>query len=109
MESFESLLYQQLSQQDDIIPKAIANFLFREVIENAHTKYSISQEDMREMCRDAVNRAAVLENVLTDPALRKALVLYGYSTEGWDPPVESEVTEKLRFFTETAQNIDQEA
>lgn len=37
--------------------KAMVNFVFREIIEDAHSKYNISQDDMREMCRTSVNRA----------------------------------------------------
>lgn len=53
------LLLQAALTQSDAYPKALANFLFREVIEEAHTKYNISQEDMRAMCKQAVNRAAL--------------------------------------------------
>lgn len=53
--------------------KAIANFVFREVIEDAHTKYNISQDDMRDMCKEAVNRSAVLEQMFNDEELKKRL------------------------------------
>ena len=32
--------------------------MFQQVIEDAHSKYHISYEDIKEMCKDAVNRAA---------------------------------------------------
>ena len=38
--------------------KALAHFIFREVMEEAHGKYGILQEDMRKMCKAAVNNAA---------------------------------------------------
>ncbi|MBQ6416825.1 MAG: hypothetical protein IJJ65_11320, partial [Butyrivibrio sp.] len=34
-------------------PKALANYMFREIIEDAHVKYGISQEDMKEMNKKA--------------------------------------------------------
>ena len=105
MSSFESLLYSSLKNDSDILPKAIANFMFREVIEDAHTKYGISQADMRDMCIEAVNRAATLEKLLMDPELKRALVLCGYSTSKWKAVDESEVNLKLQQFKELAENL----
>lgn len=102
---FEEMLYMALASDKDIIPKAIANFLFREIIEDAHAKYNISQDDMKEMCKEAVNRAAVLERVLRDLNLTKALVLYGYSSQNWDSPDESEVDDMIQKFTESEKNL----
>lgn len=44
--------------QKDVFPKALASFMFREIIEDAHVKYNISQEDMKAICKEAMNRAA---------------------------------------------------
>jgi len=44
----------------DTQAKAMVNFLFREIIEDAHSKYNIPQDEMQEMCRKAVNRAQFL-------------------------------------------------
>ena len=102
---FEEMLYMAVSCDKDIVPKAIANFLFREIVEDAHAKYNISQEDMKEMCKEAVNRSAVLERVLKEPNLTKALVLYGYSSQQWDAPDESEVDAMIQKFNESAKNL----
>jgi len=102
---FEEMLYRQLAGDENIFPKAIANFLFREIIEDAHEKYNISQEDMKQMCKDAVNRATVLEKALADPKLTKALSLYGYSTEKWDAPDKLEVDNMMQRLSAMAQNI----
>lgn len=59
--------------QKDVYPKALANFMFREIIEDAHTKYHIAQEDMKVMCKEAVNRAALFIAIQTDPQLYKLL------------------------------------
>lgn len=96
MDSFEKKLYDSLVSDNDIVAKAIANFVFREVIEDAHTKYNISQDDMRDMCKEAVNRSAVLEQMFNDEELKKALILYGYSTNEWDAPDSKEVALKLQ-------------
>ena len=105
MDTLESRLYHSMVADENIMAKAIANFLFREIIEDAHAKYNISQDEIREMCKKAVNRAAVLEQVLSDDKLKKALVLYGYSSCEWDAPDVDNVKAKLEDFAELARNI----
>lgn len=87
----KGMLIAALSQKD-VYPKALANFMFREIIEDAHSKYNISQDDMREMCREAVNRAALFLAVQTDPKLYKAFAVHAIAGLEWD---ESEMTEEL--------------
>ncbi len=72
----------------------MVNYLFREIIEDAHAKYNISQDDMEEMCRIAVNRAALFLDVQTHPELYDAFVLYGIVDLEWDAPTVTEDTEK---------------
>ena len=105
MDTIESGLFHSLAADENIIAKAIANFLFREIIEDAHAKYNIPQDDIRAMCKEAVDRAAVLEQVLSDDKLKKALVLYGYSSCEWDAPDVDNVKAKLEDFAELARNI----
>ena len=100
-----SRLFNSLVADENIIAKAIANFLFREIIEDVHAKYNISQDEIREMCKEVVDRAAVLEQVLGDEKLKIALVLYGYSSLGWDAPDPDRVKAKLQDFAEMAENI----
>ena len=107
MGSFERNLYNSVISDENITAKAIANFLFREIIEDAHAKYGISQADIREMCKEAVNRAAVLEKVLADEELKKALILYGYSTGKWDAPDADSVDTKLKEFVDMAGYISE--
>lgn len=42
-----------------LLAKALANFLHREIIEDYHVKYNISQKDMEIMNRKAVDRAKI--------------------------------------------------
>lgn len=70
--------------------KALAAFLFREVIEDAHTKYNISQEDMKEMCRDAVNRAAMFLEIKDNNRLYRAFAIHAIEGAEWDDPEETE-------------------
>lgn len=59
MNDFIEKLYNKTISRDNVYAKALAHLLFREVIEDAHSKYNIPQEDIKKMCKDAVNRAAL--------------------------------------------------
>ena len=76
--------FQLANSQNHVYPKALANFLFREIIEDAHCNYKISQEDMKAMCKQAVNRAAVFLKVLSDPDMYKAFSLHAAFCTQWD-------------------------
>lgn len=67
--------------------KSLAYFVFREVIEDVHTKYNISQEEMMAMNKKAVNRAAVFLGCIGDDELLSSLVqALSLETSGWDNP-----------------------
>ena len=51
MADFEKAFLAVAKAQNGTYAKALANYLFREIIEDAHEKYSSSQDDMEEMCR----------------------------------------------------------
>lgn len=50
-------------KQSDAQYKALAYFVFREIIEDAHKKYNISDENMKEMNQKSVNRAMFILTV----------------------------------------------
>jgi len=83
MDNFEKQLCQLAATQKDAYAKALANFIFREVIEDAHAKYDISQEDMREMCKNAVDRAALFLSI-QNTGLYKAFAIYAVPGLEWD-------------------------
>ena len=92
MEEIKMLLSAAYSQTDSY-PKALANFMFREIIEDAHTKYGISDEDMREMCKKAVDRAALYIALREmDPVFLRAFAIYAAPCHGWD---DAEATEEI--------------
>jgi hypothetical protein len=91
LDTDKNLLITALSQKD-VYPKALANFMFREIIEDAHAKYNISQEDMKVMCKEAVNRAALFIAIQENPELYKAFAINAIAGVEWD---ESEMTEEL--------------
>lgn len=87
----KNMLIAALSQKD-VYPKALANFMFREIIEDAHSKYNISQEDMKAMNKEAVNRAMLFLTIKSDPDMYRAFAIEALGCEKWD---ESEMTEEL--------------
>lgn len=89
---------------NDLFAKALANFLHREIIEDAHSEYNISQKDMEAMNRKAVNRAKLLTEILLDSKKLDAFTI-GYSlavVNEWDDPVE---TDEIVSIRETISNI----
>ena len=76
-----------------VLAKALANYMFREIIEDAHVEYKISQADMKKMNKQAVNRAALFFEILQDDDLWEAFPIYSTGTNGWDDP---ECTEEIK-------------
>lgn len=90
----------------ELFAKAIANFLYREVIEDVHSDYNISQEDMFAMNTKSVNRAKLLVDILNDEKLLNAFILlYSLPVRNeWNDPTETEeVTEIATLIKDVAQ------
>lgn len=92
MGSFEQAMLNVAFGLKDTYAKALASYLFREVIEDAHAKYNISQSDMRDMCKTAVNRAALFLEIREDPALYRAFAIHAIEGVEWDDAEETEDT-----------------
>ena len=93
MSTTANIIYRRAIMQDHVYSKALANFIFRQVIEDAHCKYQISQEDMKEMCKEAVNRADVFIQILGNNDLYNAFAIEAIDGIKWDEP---ELTEDLK-------------
>ena len=97
MDSFAiKQLLEHAYSQSDSYPKALANYMFREIIEDAHAKYRISDDDMRDMCKKAVDRAALYIALACDPdpILLRAFAIYASPCDGWDDAEKTEEIEK---------------
>ena len=90
-----------------VASKALAYFVFREIIEDAHTKYKITQEEMMAMNKKAVNRAAAFLESMEDPELFASLVsLLMLETTGWDNPKKTADTKNhLKLAEEGAEAL----
>ena len=80
----------------DSYPKALAYYMFRGIIEDAHAKYNISDEDMKAMCKMAVNRAALYIALASnpDPIYLRAFAVNAAMCTGWDDAEQTEDIER---------------
>lgn len=82
---YERLLDKNLNP--NTVAKSLAYFMFREIIEDVHVKYKITQEEMMAMNKKAVNRAAAfLECIGNDELLASLVQMLALETTGWDNP-----------------------
>ncbi len=90
---------------DNVHSKALANFIFREVIEDAHSRYHIPQEEIKQMCKTAVNRAALFLQIVNDEKLLNAFSIEAFCCKKWDEP---EMTEDLKARLEVYKLLSEE-
>ena len=98
--TFEEKMYYVAVSRGHADAKALANLLFREIIEDAHVKYNISQEDMKAMNKKACDRAAMYLDLSEKE--REAFKIEAIECDGWDPP---EITEDVRSRRKVYQEL----
>lgn len=86
--TFEENLYYVAAERSNAAAKALAHFIFREIVENVHTKYDISQEEICAMNKQAVNRAALFLSL--NEAEKEAFKIEAICAENWDDPEETD-------------------
>lgn len=105
--SFTKELYKKVILHDNVYPKALAHFLFREIIEDAHSKYNIPNDEIKKMCKEAVNRAALFLEIQKDPELYKGFAIEAFDSAKWDEPVMTDdLKERLEFYRELSKELD---
>ena len=106
MDRFINDMYKVANSQDNVYQKALANFLFREVIEDAHSKYNIRQEEIKEMCKEVVNRAALFLEIQKDPKLLKAFSIEAIYGIEWDEPqITEDLKERMEMYRSIAEDL----
>lgn len=97
------------SDQDfsDIQVYALANYLFREIIEDIHSEYNIPDSKIKELNIKAVNRAKLfLEKIVYDSEMLDAFLIQAYGTTNWDKPeITSEEKQLLDYLNKIASYI----
>lgn len=105
--SFTKELYKKVILHDNVYPKALAHFLFREIIEDAHSKYNIPNDEIKKMCKEVVNRAALFLEIQKDPELYKGFAIEAFDSAKWDEPVMTDnLKERMEFYKELAKELD---
>lgn len=106
MDGVIRMFYNKAASQENAHAKALANYLFREIIEGAHEEYDISQDDMKQMCKKAVNRSALYVKICDDPRLKKAFLIEAICGLRWDEPEMTEdIKRELNLFLEVADEL----
>lgn len=82
------------------LEKGIAYYMYRELIEDLHSEYSIPDYIMAKINKRSVDRAmAVVKSLKGDELALRALICQAILTEAWDDPCD-EVYKKLRCLGE---------
>ena len=80
------------SKEPYAMEKAIAHYLCRELIEDLHAKYDISQEETKSINIKCVDRAySVLKAFDGDELALKGLLSQAVFADNWDNPKEGEL------------------
>lgn len=107
MDDFVLDLYAKANSLDNVGSKALTNFIFRQVIEDVHSKYNIPDEEIKQMCKDAVNRAPVFLEVYGDRRLRRAFLIEAIDCIKWDEPELTDMLkERMDFYKELSKEIN---
>ena len=93
----------------DLYSKALAHFMFREVVEDIHAQGKITNAEMADLNREAANRAKFfLENIAEDPAMQKAFCMDAIMCNEWDDPViTEELEERLEMYKQSVKKVDE--
>ena len=106
MESFISDFLNQALNDEYSLAKALAHFMFREIVEDIHAENRITDEEMEQLSRDACNRASLFVNhIMNDPDMRLAFSTESMFAREWDPPI---MTDELNMRLELYKSIASE-
>lgn len=91
MDDITEIFLEQSLNDEYALPKALAHFIFREIIEDIHADNRISDAEMEQLNREACNRAGLFVSyIMNDPDMRLAFSTESVFAREWDPPVISE-------------------
>lgn len=110
MDSFIRDILTRCLKDENAQAKALANFMFREIVEDIHSAGKITDSEMERLNREACNRAALLiDDILLNQETKLAFCVEAMPALNWDPPVMTEELERKRdFYHEVGAEISEE-
>ena len=96
-------------QDEHAAAKALAHFMFREIVEDIHAQGKITDAEMKELNKEACNRAELLmEHILPVRDLRMAFNIESIFCNGWDDPeITEELKEREKIYRELGMDLAQ--
>ena len=98
MEKFEGMASLTDAMSDEhAAAKALANFMFRQIVEDIHAEGKITNEEMKRLNKEAVNRAALLmDDIFQNRDTKMAFLIEAAGCGHWDPPESNEYLDDVR-------------
>ena len=89
----------------DAFPKAIAHFMFRELLEDIHAEGRITDVELSELNKKALNRASLLvDHIIDDKYMREAFGMESVFCSEWDDPqMTKDLEERLEIYRSGAE------
>lgn len=107
MDSFTKQMIDKVMEDEHSAAKALAYFMFREIVEDIHAEGKITDEEMKGLNKAACNRGAfLLEHILPNEDLRTAFRIEAINCTGWDPPeIDEELERRKKFYEEIGSDL----
>ena len=108
MDDFTRTLVIKALADKDSFAKALAHYMFREIVEDIHSEGKITDEEMDLLNREACNRAGLFgDYIMKDENLMKAFLIESNMASYFDPPVMTEDLEKRKaLYDEIAEDLE---
>ncbi len=107
MDSFLDDFINQSLNDEYSLEKALAHFIFREIVEDIHADNRITDEEMEQLNREALNRAFLfIRYIMNDHDMRNAFSTESMFAREWDPPILTEdLSNRLQIYKNIADKI----
>lgn len=107
MDDITEIFLQQSLNDEYALPKALAHFIFREIVEDIHADNRITDAEMEQLNREACNRAGLFVSyIMNDPDMRNAFTIESMMSREWNPPVMTEeLSAKLQIYRDIASKF----
>lgn len=108
MDDFTTALMIKALNDKDSFAKALAHFMFREIVEDIHAEGKITDAELEQLNREACNRAGFFgDYIMKDENLLKAFRIESNESSYFDPPVMTEELKKRKvFYDEIAEDLE---